>query len=66
MKKINSHFQRFHIETIMYLIIIIIALILLYLVINNKLNLFQHFSGCPVPELPLPDNEKMNIDLKNH
>ena len=61
MKKINSHFQRFHIETIMYLIILIIALILLYLVMNNKLNIFQHFSGCPVPELPLPDIEDNDI-----
>ena len=57
MKKINSHFQRFHIETIMYLIILIIALILLYLVMNNKLNIFQHFSGCPIPDLPLPNIE---------
>ena len=65
MKQINSHFQRFHIETIMYLIIIIIALILLYLVMNNKLNLFQHFSGCPIPDLPLKnvdDNDIYNFN----
>lgn len=33
----NTNLQRFHIETIMYLLIIIIALIISYLVVNNKI-----------------------------
>ena len=43
MKQIFPSLQRFHIETIMYLIVIIVALVLLYLFINNKINLFEGF-----------------------
>jgi hypothetical protein len=45
MKQIFPSLQRFHIETIMYLIVIIVALILLYLFINNKINLFEGFQA---------------------
>ena len=43
MKQNFPSLQRFHIETIMYLIVIIVALVLLYLFINNKINLFEGF-----------------------
>jgi hypothetical protein len=43
MKQILPSLQRFHIETIMYLIVIIVALVLLYLFMNNKINLFEGF-----------------------
>jgi hypothetical protein len=43
MKQIFPNLQRFHIETIMYLIVIIVALVLLYLFMNNKINLFEDF-----------------------
>jgi hypothetical protein len=45
MKQIFPSLQRFHIETIMYLIVIIVALVLLYLFINNKINLFEEFQA---------------------
>lgn len=52
MKKILSNLQRFHIETIMYLIVIIVALVLLYLFMNNKINFFESFQteidGCEI------------------
>jgi hypothetical protein len=34
-----SQFQRYHLETILFLLVLIIALILIYLVINNKISL---------------------------
>ena len=48
MKKFISKLQRFHIETIMYLIVIIVALVLLYLFMNNKINFFEEFQSCNI------------------
>ena len=69
MKQIFPKLQRFHIETIMYLIVIIIALVILYLFMNNKINLFEGFqetSGTSTQTkqtcIPIPTQASCAVD----
>ena len=63
MKQIFPNLQRFHIETIMYLIVIIIALVILYLFINNKINLFEGFQTSTTnSQTTQSQNQQLNCD----